>query len=260
MPNYSRTIIYSLILFFTYCTKKPKEAPQGIEIPKKTYELDGVWGLNSYMDSIITYKSVAKYRMQVPAWFGILLAFKEDSVTAYGSLGGEKAKLNYSSDTLTKLKKHGDWYLIYQKPNIWVIAGQKQQDTAKYYYRRRDDLSFMTKNSDGRLIRTPITLYFNQKLIAGTYQNLSNSSKIEFKTNGEVEGLGNFKNYQIRDYFGTFHSFENLDVLFLEGDSLTNCWNWKFNQNTLELTKFELNDNQTHYHLSNQKIYLKKLD
>ena len=70
----------------------------------------------------------------------------------------------------------------------------------------------------------------------------------------------NFKNYQVRDYFGTFHSFENLDVLFLEGGSLTNCWNWKFNQNTLELTKFELNDNQMHYHLSNQKIYLKKLD
>jgi len=57
-------------------TQKDKSGTNQIANSEKTEEpkpnLNGVWGLTNYLDTIVQNKEVAKYRLQAPSWFGIL--------------------------------------------------------------------------------------------------------------------------------------------------------------------------------------------
>ena len=79
------------------------------------FDLNGTWGLTNYFDTIITHKELAKYRMQTPTWFAILIKIEADSLESFGSIEWAKYPLNITSDTLATLSSDVsgyNWYLI----------------------------------------------------------------------------------------------------------------------------------------------------
>ena len=208
-------------------------------------ELIGTWGLSNYLDSIIIKKEVAKYRLQSPSWFGILLEVSEDSIISYGSIIEIEAGLLNKRDTLAILDSWvGKWMLL-QKQNKLLLKqfpNQEDVDTTIYIYNKRDDLKGMTEDlSIIHKISSNMTKFLNEEIISGTYLNQKTNTKVEFLKNGELNGIDDFTEYEVRNYFGTLHLHKNLDVLFLKNktEGLVKQYNWKFEGDNLVLTEFK---------------------
>lgn len=121
-----------IVLSFGGCqTKEPsKKVEKPVEIQKKEIQpsVKEIWGLTNYLDTIIEKKELAKYRLQAPSWFGILLEISEDSIISYGSIVEINDKLDKSKDTLYKFESiAGKWILLKKerKPNLKSITKSK---------------------------------------------------------------------------------------------------------------------------------------
>lgn len=233
-----------IILSFASCqsTSQNEESFQNkLSVPT---ELMGTWGLSNYLDSIVLHKEVAKYRMQFPAWFGIILEIKNDSLFSYGSITDIETPIIQNKDTIAIIDSgFGKWMLLNQQQNLLLkqFPHQETKDTNIYIYHKREDLATMTKKLDDvHKISSNLTQYFNKKLIAGTYTNQKNNSKVEFLENGKLSGFANFNRYEVRNYFGTYHPYKNFDVIFLknEVEDLVVSFNWQFEGDHLVLCKF----------------------
>jgi hypothetical protein len=215
-----------------------------IKITKPEFDLNGTWGLTNYFDTIVEQKEIAKYRLQAPTWFGIILQINNDSLIAYGSLIEEEKQLNLKSDTLTLFDSYGGKWDLIKKEELLLLTqspNQKKKDTTVYIYRKRNDLDFMTQNMDEfHKINSNITKYFNDKLLAGTYQNIKENKDVIFQPNGEVIGFKKYDTYQVRNYFGTLHPHKNLDVFtfFNSTTKESKQYNWNFSDGHLILTDF----------------------
>ena len=242
--------IISLIAYNSNNEKKSTESVltfslegQSSVTEKAKFDLNGIWGLTNYFDSIIANKELAKYRLQPPTWFGILLQIKNDSLISFGSLIETNQTINLNSDTLTYFDSYGGkWNLIRQENHLLLkqFPNQTNGDSTIYTYRKRKDLDFMTQNMNKiHKIGDNVTTYFNTSLLSGKYKSSAQGKIIEFHEDGSLIGLDGYDKYEIRNYFGTLHPYGNLDVItFFE--SKTNKYkeyNWKFKDEVLILTE-----------------------
>lgn len=266
-------IIYPLIVLFIFGCQTDSNNPSVINDLNTTlpdnnsnnYSLNGVWGLTNYFDSIIHNKELAKYRIQPPTWFGLIFEIDNDSVNSYGSIIDNNFKINLDADTISIIDSYGGKYWLSRKKNhleLIQLPNQSKLDTTKYIYRKRDDLKSIVTNMDKfHKISSNISNYFNNELFSGAYLIKNTNDTVKLFENGELENFKDFKEYTIRNYFGTSHPFNNLDVLILKNNQKTEYWNWVFNKNELKLTRlvsdFKASDD---YKLSDETIYFRKIN
>jgi len=241
-----RNAIYiPMICLFLSCNSSQKKENTELEKPQSNRtELNGVWGLNNYFDKILTDKQIAKYRIQPPTWFAILLEIKNDSLTSYGSIIELNYKLNYESDTLAVFDSFGGKYALLRESDELLLKqfpNQENIDSINYVFNKRNDLENLLENQDRvHKISSSITDYFNEKLISGKYENTKDNKTVIFEKNGDLINFKGFNKYNVRNYFGTSHPHKNLDVITLtnpENNELKQ-FNWKFENDKLILTEF----------------------
>lgn len=235
-------------IIFSNCTNDKSEIinieDDVISDTSQLENLNGIWGLTNYFDSIIHQKSIAKYRIQPTTWFTFLIEINKDSIIHYGSINDGIVK-RCDSDTLAKISSMGgNWILVKKGSNLELINVSQKHipiDTNTYVFRKRDDLKFLTKNINPNhlfmKLDSNITDYFNKELLTGEY--ILDSRKVNFHPNGQISGLQDYSNYQIRNCFGTLHPFRGADVVFLSSEGQVDSWKWEFKGNDLVLTKLE---------------------
>ena len=246
-----KSIIYIFIIsIFLGCStnekrKTPKEDETVVtENKRQRNDLEGTWGLTNYLDTILHEKQIAKYRIQPPSWFAILLEINKDSLISYGSIVATKQKIDFESDTLAVFESFGGKYFLQKKQNeLWLkqISNNKRIDSTTYIFRKRTDLKEWVENTDGfHKISNGVTAYFNKHLISGTYINPNNNDTIQFLENGDLIHYEGFDKYEVRNYFGTLHPHNNLDVITLTNSSTQSFeqLNWKISKDKLVLTEF----------------------
>jgi hypothetical protein len=215
---------------------------------KTETSIDGIWGLTNYFDTIIAHRELARYRMQRPTWFGILLDIRDYKIFSYGSIYHDSDFYQLNNDTITTFETFdGDWWLI--KKSSELILKQMPEaripDSTIYIYRKRKDLFFMTQNFNpiykSEKIEPHVQSYFEKELFVGTYRIKGTDQIVSFESNNSIVGLQNYTTFKLDDYFGTSHPFNNEDVLFLtiESSREQDFWNWKFIGNELILTKLD---------------------
>lgn len=233
-----------MVLGMISCQSNNNQEESFNETVPQSKNLTGIWGLSNYLDSIVAKKEIAKYRLQPPSWFGILLEINEDSIKSFGSIIEIETKLINKKDTLAIFDSFGKWMLLKNQENLILkqFPNQENIDTSIYVYNQRDDLKEMTDDLDKiHKLSSSMTKYLNKEIISGTYLNQKTNTRIEFLENGELNGIGHFTEYEVRNYFGTLHPHKNLDVLFLWNnmENLMQQYNFKFEGKNLVLTKFE---------------------
>ncbi|CAI8448550.1 MAG: Uncharacterised protein [Cryomorphaceae bacterium] len=241
-----RNAIYIPIIFlFLSCNSSQKKENIELEKPQSNKsELNGVWGLNNYFDKILAEKQIAKYRIQPPTWFAIMLEIKNDSLKSYGSIIELNEKLNYDSDTLVVFDSFSGKYALFKEDNELLLKhlpNQENNDSTNYVFSRRKDLRKLLENQDRvHKISSRITDYFNENLISGTYENIKNSETVIFEKNGDLVNFKGFEKYEVRNYFGTLHPHKNLDVItFINSENNEfEQFNWKFENDRFILTEF----------------------
>lgn len=223
---------------------KGNDITDSIIINQTEFDLNGTWGLTNYFDTIVKYKELAKFRLQSPTWFGIVLQINNDSLISYGSLIEIEKLLNSKSDTLAILDSYGGKWDLIKNEELLLLRqspNQKKKDSTLYVYRKRNDLAFITQNMDRfHKIGSNVTKYFNFKLFAGSYQNIKDNKEVVFKPDGALIGFEKYDTYQIRNYFGTLHPHKNLDVITFSNSTtkVSKQFNWTFKNGQLKLTEF----------------------
>jgi len=240
-----RLLYILIILGIISCQSNNNHKESEKENVSQSNDLIGTWGLTNYLDSIVTNKEVAKYRLLSPSWFGILLEVNEDSIISYGSIIEIETRLLNKKDTLAILDSWcGKWMLLQNQENLFLkqFPNQEDVDTTIYVYNQRDDLKEMIENLDKvHKLSSSMTKFLNEEIISGTYLNQKTNTKVEFLETGELNGINGFTEYEVRNYFGTLHPHKNLDVLSLKNkrEDLPKQYNWKFEGDNLVLTEFE---------------------
>lgn len=236
------------ILIYTTVTRKVfggdgkgvADFPTIIKI-NSNFDLKGTWGLTNYFDTIVANKEIAKYRLQTPTWFAILIEIGTDSLENWGSIEQAKYPLKRSSDTLTVLSSYVtgyDWYLVKNGFELQLIPvpNKENTDSTIYIFRKRDDLNYFTKEG---VFEENVTHYFNDQLFKGKYLNIDTKQEVVFADNGKFIGMKGFNSYEVRNYFGTLHMYHNLDVIyFSNGNGEFKQYNWVFSGKELLLTEF----------------------
>ncbi len=268
------TFLLSLVLLIACnpvqekdATKKNKTLPN-----ENISDLEGTWGLTNYFDTIVGNKELAKYRIQSPTWFAILIKIEKDSLFNFGSMENFHYSLNKTSDTLASLMSDvtGEkWYLIKKEKELLLIQYPHSEniDSTIYRFRKREDLNYFTeKNKDAFIIGKNVTQYFNQELFAGKYINKETNQKIVFEPNGNLIGIDGFDAYEVRNYFGTMHMHKNLDVITFKNKTKSKQYHWVFLDNQLSLTEFVVEqitrngktENGDYFVLGKEKMILEK--
>jgi len=215
-------------------------------VNKTEFDLNGTWALTNYFDTIIENKKLAKYRLQTPTWFAILLEIENDSIKTFGSISNEKLFIEKDKDTLATLSSNisgSKWWLIKKDNQLNLIQcpNQKRLDSTTYIFRKREDFNYFTKeNTDFFVIGKNVTEYFNQQLFKGKYLRMDTKTDVDFKADGSLIGIAEFDTYEVRNYFGTLHMHKNLDVITFKNksDNKFKQYNWVFNNDQLILTEF----------------------
>jgi hypothetical protein len=239
------------------------------------FDLNGAWGLTNYFDTIVANKQLAKYRMQTPTWFAILIKIDTDSLECFGSIERAKYPLNRTNDTLAALSSYVtgvDWYLVKKGIELQLIPATNEEDTDStiYIFSKRDDLNSCFQ---GGFYGINVTPYFNDLLFKGKYINVETKQEVVFADNGKLIGIDGFNTYEVRDYFGTLHPHNNLDVITFSnfGNNYeSKQYNWVFSENELILTEFVpekiadengiFYDNWDSFVLGWEKIKLKRVE
>jgi len=252
-----KNIIYILGIVFISCNSsfnnnasdndlKGNDVTNSGIIDKTELDLNGTWGLTNYFDTITANKELAKYRLQTPTWFAILLEIENDSLTAFGSINNDQYLIERMNDTLTTLTPNisGDkWFLILKEPELKLIQypNSERIDSTIYTFRKRDDLNYFSEdNKDFFVIGNNVTDYFNKQLFEAKYINTKSNSEVIFGKNGQLTGIEGFDSYEVRNYFGTLHMHKNLDVITFKNKQNNEYkqYNWVFSDDELLLTEF----------------------
>lgn len=229
--------------------------PNMTEVEPQKSNFNGTWGLTSYFDSIVVHKELARFRLQTPSWFAILIEINNDTLKSFGSIEWNQQVMNSSKDTLALMTCEitGDrWLLLAHNQELKLVQYQhsREIDPTVYIYRKREDLNYFTKkNKDSFVIGNNVTQYFNKELFSGRYIDQANNQEVLFGENGALAGISGFDSYEVENYFGTLHMFNNLDVIRFS-NSKTNeykQYNWVFSNNELILTEL-IRDIETDEH------------
>ncbi|UKN02009.1 hypothetical protein K6119_00575 [Paracrocinitomix mangrovi] len=245
--------IIALVACNSGATNQDNDANQNIEsksdsslVELSDSNLNGTWGLTNYFDTIIANKEIAKYRVQIPTWFAIILEIEHDSIKSYGSIEHDQFLINTKSDTISTLVSNisqDNWYLILNDSvlNLIQYPNAERVDSTFYTFRKRDDLSYFTKeNKDFYVIGENVTDYFNKQFFEGKYINTTTNNEVVFGENGQLSGFEGYDSYEVRNYFGTLHMHKNLDVITFKNKETRNYkqYNWVFKDDKLLLTEF----------------------
>lgn len=252
-----KNIIYILGIVLISCNSSSKNdvsnkdlkgsgITDSVNTSQTQFDLNGTWAMTNYFDTIIANKKLAKYRLQTPTWFAILLEIENDLLKSFGSIDNDQYLIKRTNDTLTTLTSNvsGDkWYLILKEPELILIQypNSERVDSTTYTFRRRDDLNYFSKdNKDFFIIGNNVTNYFNKQLFEGKYINSITNNEVIFGENGQLFGINGFDSYEVRNYFGTLHMHKNLDVITFKNKENNNYkqYNWIFSDDELLLTEF----------------------
>lgn len=252
-----KNIIYILGILFISCNSSPKNdvsdtgskdngITDSVNIAQAEFDLNGTWGLVNYFDTIIANKELAKYRLQTPTWFAILLEIENDSLKSFGSIDNDQCLITHANDTLTTLTSNvsGDkWFLVLKESELKLIQypNSERVDSTIYTFRKRDDLKYFSQdNKDFFVIGNNVTDYFNKQLFQGKYINTKSNSEVIFGENGQLMGIEGFDSYEVRNYFGTLHMHKNPDVITFKNKQNNEYkqYNWIFSGDELLLTEF----------------------
>ena len=282
-----RRLLTILTSFFLIGCSTPDSQPvdekgqEMVSTPQDTFTLNGLWAMPDYVDSVLTYKTISKYRMQWPTWFAILIDIDNDTLKTYGSILDNYCKYNTDSDTLYIFEKTvtGQWTLTLnqetEKLELRNTDSKRDKNDPKVYvFDKRPDLRFLLDTLDQvHLTRTSFTNYFNDQLFAGAYYIIGTDQQVTFGPNGQITGLQDFHKYKVDVYYGTLHPYNNLDNITFYRDLPDNSkeidwelFKWEFKDDTLILTQFtwELFDHQGRnvrdeiWELSDKQIKMKR--
>ena len=218
-----------------------------------TFSLNGLWAMSGYVDSILTYRSISKFRMLKPAWFAILIKIDNDTIKSFGSIQDFVSPFNPKGDSLHMFEKTtaGHWILKLnaKTKNLELRnSGSKidHYDTIVYALVKRPDLEFLIDSLDPiHFTSSSFTNYFHDQLYAGTYDVIGSSEQVTFYPSGQIKGFQDFRRYKVDNYFGTHHPYNNMDnITFyrkLPESSDNYDWElfkWEINDDTLILTQF----------------------
>ncbi len=205
--------------------------------------LTGIWGLTHYFDTILAHREIAAYRTQPPTWFALLLTIEGDSITSHGSIIDRKKRIDMQGDTVHQYDTYGGpWALVKAGEELHLVQqpGAERPDSTIYRYRRREDLRWMTENLD-KVHKTSshVTQYFNEELLAGTYQLNDSEKLVTFYPSGDLTGIEGIASFAVDNYFGTSHPFNNLDILtfYPANKGQPEWYNWVFEGQKLTLTE-----------------------
>ena len=254
-----KNLLFILLSFLIFSCTNPES--NHIESPIKrikplqadTFSIKGLWVMSEYVDSIITNKTISKYRQQWPTWFAILIDIEKDSITSYGSIFDIKKPYNPNSDTILVYHKTitGQWTLMLNRETEKLElrntdTKRKKIDSTIYTFNKRPELNFLLDTlNDVHKTKTSFSNYFKKELVAGNYQIIGNENNVSFHPDGKITGFKDFDKYEIDVYFGTSHPYKNIDnIRFyrdLSKDSKEFDWEvfkWEFENDTLVLTQF----------------------
>tara|TARA_R110002050_G_scaffold45957_4_gene108371 strand:+ start:1307 stop:2170 length:864 start_codon:yes stop_codon:yes gene_type:complete len=221
--------------------------------PQDTFSLNGLWAMPNYVDSVLAYKTISKYRMQWPTWFAILIEIDNDTLRSYGSILDVETPFDPKSDTLHVFEKTvtGQWILtLNEKTKKLELRNSDSQreknDTNVYVLEKRPDLKFLLDTLDHvHYTSTSFTNYFHDQLFAGTYEIIGTGEQVAFNPSGQIKGFQDFHKYKVDNYFGTLHPYDNLDNITFYRELPENSdeidwelFKWEFQGDTLILTKF----------------------
>jgi len=281
-----KNILYILgIISMVAChSSSKKDIPVVEEVDKKKsiasgdnkvgFDLNGTWGLTNCFDTIVENRELAKYRLQSPTWFAIILDIENDSLSAFGSIASDEYLIEKTSDSIATLTSNitgQQWFLISNDPELHLVQhpNSRKTDSTVYTFRKREDLEYFTQvNKDAFVIGNNVTDYFNEQLFEGQYLNSETGEEIVFAANGQLTGMDGFDSYEVRNYFGTLHMHKNLDVITFKNKDNREYrqYNWVFSDDELNLREFvfeKVTSNGKTYEgeyfvLGTEKIKLKK--
>lgn len=234
-------------------------------------KLEGFWILTNYYDSIIKDKSISKHRIYPISWSAMTLQIKKDTMLSNGLLYiMDRIKIQTYNDTLCFLDTYGKFLFTYDKKRDCIAAIEISSNKSKYkgkhfIYRRISEnrLLKIIKQNDSFKIATGFYQLFIDSLIAGEYKSISNGNTLILNSDGSMIGFKQFTNYQIHDYFGTYHPFNNIDAICFEDSrfnksknslsSPSNYFNWSFSDDTLTFIEL-ITENNDDYQLG-EKTY-----
>jgi len=255
---------------------------ESVSNPQDSFMLNGLWAMPNYVDSILKYKTISKYRMQWPSLFAILIEIDNDTLRTYGSINDIETSLDTKNDTLHVFQKTIKGQLTLTLNNRTKKLELRNTDTTRkwidktdvYVFEKRPDLKFLTDTLDHvHYTSTSFTNFFHDQLLAGTYEIIGTEKKVIFSSNGQVQGFQDFHKYRIDNYFGTLHPYNNLDNITFNREIPENSnefdwelFKWEFQSDTLVLTQFnwELNNYQGRkvrdeiWELSSEQIKMKR--
>lgn len=218
-----------------------------------TFTLNGVWAMPNYVDSILAYRTISKYRMQWPTWFAILIEIDNDTIKSYGSIHDIVTPFDPKIDTLHVFDKTvaGQWILtLNEKTKKLELRNSDSKsdknDTNVYVLEKRPDLKFLLDTLDYlHNTSTSFTNYFHDQLFSGTYEIIGTGEQVAFNPSGHIKGFQDFNKYKVDNYFGTLHPYDNLDNITFYRELPENSdeidwelFKWEFQGDTLILTQF----------------------
>ena len=254
------------------CAPTQEPAMEHLSDPNNTrtknveqFNLQGNWILTNYYDSILKNKTISKYRLNPIAWNLMSLQFKGDTMYSYGIFAKRrKTFISGNSDSLATISSYGTHNFSYDKTKDLIIAVTVTTDSTKQYpvfYRRVTEkklLSIVT-STDINDIEKGFYQIFIDSLIAGRYSSSENGQPMVLTQTGVVKGFKKYNFYKIHDYFGTYHPFQNNDVIIF-GDSTVSVdgngppskkaighYAWAFKGDKLFLTELETENHEQFY-------------
>lgn len=255
-----------IILSFFSCVSKSNKLDRSriqttetipVQVIDSAANLDGVYGLSIYFDSIFKHKSIAKFRMEHVNWCAHLIEIKNDSVWTYGSILHSKHKIDTISDTLCEIKGIRSKVFLVKENNELKLL----KDSTFYPFRRRDDLCFLLDTLAGNFHPTNYSIrkLFNDSLIVGSY--LLDGKMIEFKPDRVIKFWNKYERYDIKNYYGTSHRFGNDDIIWLTKYGKKDTYKWELTEDKLILTRYILESpTVVQNYLSDDKIILHKIN
>ena len=218
--------------------------------------IHGGWVKQEYVDSIVKtrspYKSSKLYLSNVELIIDTTNATGDTIMNPGCSTNGKESfyfKIVMKHDSLNKPTMQMLYNHNYINMDFFLEYSISSRDTILYMI-KKDINSRESKISYKRIYNNPpennysidpTTIFLNRNLIAGKYKlydanNKLISNQVEFKEDGHVEGLPEYKNYYLENYYGNAaNNNYNFDHMVLSTSEKRSVFRW-----TLEKDIFKL--------------------
>lgn len=239
-------------------------------IPLQWEHLEGNWVLTDFIDNVLKYKTITKYRMSPLAAEAWAFKIERDSLFSTGLISDFQTGCNVDSSghhdiTATIINGVGGrtFILCYHEKTDKIEAINTTDHQEKYLYRRAtgelDEILSHTPfqwDSEKRKYHVQDSLYFFliDHLIVGNYEpnsDYNGSQTMTLTRDGAVKGFKQFDTYRIHAYFGTRHPYDDKDAIIFENSKSKNdyeIYSWIFSDGILTLNQMYTPDGGDFYY------------